>query len=103
MYDIFDDPLLPAAGMGSRNATSVCMPLVDVGCMRRWWYRRYVEGTDTITLMSEAQRWVDQLAIAAVAMLEVDAAELARLLPPHELDWLLDLHERLRGENRIFL
>jgi hypothetical protein len=97
MYNIFEDSLLPAAATSLRNVAPVCMPSVGSECLQSWWRRRFVDGVDTVTLMREAQRWVDQLAIAAVAMLEVDPAELQRLLPPHELSWLLDLHARLSG------
>jgi len=96
MYNIFEDSLLPAA-TSLRNVAPVCMPSVGADCLQGWWHRRFIDGIDTVTLMREAQRWVDQLAIAAVAMLEVDPAELQRLLPPHELRWLLDLHARLAG------
>jgi len=95
MYNIFEDSLLPAAATSLRNVAPVCMPVVGAECLQNWWHRRFVDGIDTVTLMREAQRWVDQLAIAAVAMLEVDPAELQRLLPPHELSWLLELHSRL--------
>ena len=95
MYDIFEDSLWPAATASLRTVAPVFMPTISVECLQDWWQRRFVDGTDTVTLMREAQRWVDQLAIAAVAMLEVDPAELARLLPPHELSWLLDLHSHL--------
>lgn len=96
MYNIFEDSISPAAATTLRSAAPVCMPSVGEECLQGWWRRRFVDGVDTISLMREATRWVDQLAIAAVAMLEVDPRELASLLPPHELRWILDLHARLQ-------
>jgi len=95
VYDVFDDVrygLTNTAGCGNAQ---VSMPSVSEECLRQWWQRRFVDGIDTVSLMAEASRWVDQLAIAAVALLEVDADRLRTLLPSHELVWLLDLHQRL--------
>lgn len=95
VYDVFDDVRNSAGNTAVVGDAQVSMPMVSEECLLQWWQRRFVDGVDTVSLMAEAQRWVDQLAIAAVALLEVDSDRLRALLPPHELGWLLELHQRL--------
>ena len=96
-YNIFDDTLFSVASDRRRGVSQVSMPAIGEECLRGWWHRRFVDGVDTVTLMRDAQGWVDRLAIAAVAMLEVEPLALGNVLPPHELRWLLDLHARLQS------